>query len=260
MVEFSFSGKGSFYKKAVEWGKEQLNENKISDNDLDYCVLNNINCGKFEENTGNEKRWELIKEPSHRKHHLLVNNDYNDPDLCSENLYVLAAYKFTKRAQEKNFPELKFTIEKRKSQSAFCLVAQSGDKIFQTLGGDWIIDWDDVYDMVHQKNEKDSYDLIKRLQTVQWHTFWPCYRVNNHITVNQSRAWISILETLNELKICYEHQFDYDILKNNKPKALRRAFCENKEWFEYFGNIDTYKDFWDLNFISKNENMIKTNN
>ena len=40
----------------------------------------------------------------------------------------------------------------------------------------------------------------------------------------------------------------------------KKTFEKSKEWFEYFGNIDTYKDFWDLNFISKNENMIKTNN
>ena len=255
MEEFKFNGKRGFYKATVRWGQEQLKNGTISDSDVeDYNVLNNIGCGSL-----CDDNWEIKKDGNNKKHHFLINGKYEDPDSKSENLYLLAAYKYSERAKKMNI-QCAFTIGQRSNKSSyFCLLAKNmKNNVTTELGGDWIIDWDDVNHIFDGLGKEERYKILEKVHTVKWHTFWPCNQIDGHITVNQARGWRSMYETLNDLKFCYENNFEDKVWENQNPYALKRAFCENNEWYQLFESYDNYIKFWDLEFVQDDvSKMIK---
>lgn len=237
----------------------------MSNDYYDYCVFDDTPvCKELKRDN-----WGIMLQPG-GGYHLGI---YEDPDKWSDKLYTIAADEFNKKASEYGI-DISFKYNKKDRR---CLCAEYSGKSID-LGGDWIISWNDLYNLFQIKNLKKLFpeniklstekkakiqtDIIKRVHTVRWHTFWPCRRYNKENTVNVQRGFssISIHETLRRLGDCYTKNFEDVCWEGETPLRLERAFCRNKEWFRLFGNIEKYMAFWnlDFDFIDKDvENMIK---
>ena len=65
------------------WANEQIKNGALDYND-DFCVLNDIGCGKLTEDS-----LEIIEKSKRNGYHAEINGNYEDPDRVSIILYML---------------------------------------------------------------------------------------------------------------------------------------------------------------------------
>ena len=234
----------------------------MSNDYYDYCVFDDTPvCRDL-----NPENWKITKKPR-GKYHLQINDNYEDPDIQSEKLYTIAADEFNSQA-EKFGIKIGFKAEKFYLCAKYEYDNKSNDI---DLSGDWIISWNDLYKLFRENDytKQEMTEIIRHVHTVRWHTFWPCRRYYNGTifepTVNMARgSHTTMYETLRRLGDCYTKNFEDVCWEGQKSRALERAFCRNGDWFRLFGDINGYKNFWNLNFIEKDvvkmiENEISSN-
>ena len=225
------------------WANEQIKNGALDYND-DFCVLNDIGCGKLTEDS-----LKIIKNSKRNGYHAKINGNYKDPDRVSIILYMLYVKKYQKSIKDYGVTE--FCIAKRDSKS-FCISVTLKNGSIIELASDWVLSWNRIVEF-----KKDQFEIVEKTHTIIGHPLWPCRMVKRHNTINQARnknrCQISMKKTLDVLGQCYENNFTDNIYEDEQDRMIRnlkRAFCDNKEWFLIFetGNtgFNNYVDFWDL--------------
>lgn len=238
---------------------EEINEiNNNNKSIYEYCVLCDCGSANILLDSGKtivENRLSL-KEGN-------IEGKYYDPDMYSLLLYLLTAHKFSRKLENKNFGIDSFKVSQRDTnKSCYCINAfldeehkekckKKYPKGYIQLGGDWVVSSDaskkDSWTFFNRKMLKENQnDLAKMTHTIMGHPVWPCTKIEGK-TINQARGSnISIHDTLDILKKCWEEDF-----KLENAKGLERAFCLNDKWFKLFENFNNYIEFWDLERFSE---------
>lgn len=235
------------------WANEQI-KNNICLYSEDHCVLIDVAYGKFEPEVceiyrkmGKKDGW-----------HFRINGQYEDPDIKSHILYLIAAHKYNRKLEEYKKLEKQIGIEsfevaiRNTNRYGFCLKAnlENGGEIL--LGADWAFSWE----MISKCKTEQQWDIVKKVHTIKYHPLWPCEEKNKRNTVNQARKdKKSMHETLNELEQCYKEEWK----NNNKSNDnLINAFYDYENWYRTFGSFSKYIDFFDLKIFEEeiNENNV----
>lgn len=229
----------------VEWSNEMVRSGQFFYGE-DHCVLIDVAAGNFVEEMCN-----LYKNPK-GGYHLLINGQYQDPDISSHILYIIAAKKFNKRLED--YPKIRDRIKKFEVESRgnykFCLsVKDDRENPIIELGADWVFNWN----LIAGCDKQQQWTITKAVHTIKSHPLWPCHPGNSKNTVNQARRdKISMYNTLKTLQYCYEKWNDQKKIDSSMP-MLMQAFDDNREWYLLFGTFDTYIDFWDLKMFADEE-------
>ena len=260
-----------------------MNVRKIRPTSEDHCVLINVAYGKFEpevceiyQKIGKNQGW-----------HFRINGQYEDPDIKSHILYLIAAHKYNKKLEEYKKSEKQIGIEsfevatRNTNRYGFCLKAnlENGGEIL--LGADWAFSWD----MISKCKVEQQWEIINEVHTIKYHPLWPCEKKDGR-TVNQVRTnKINMYQTLKVLEQCYEkwkktNDDDSNLIKNKEPlnlneglikafndykgkkemaiRGLIRAFNAYEDWYRIFKDFNEYIDFFDLKIFEEeiNENNV----
>lgn len=240
------------YLENVNWANEQIKKKNISDMgyNYDYFVLNDIGCGEI---TSESLLIEKAKGKNAGYHAKIEGKEYKDPDAKSIILYMLIAHKFGTRIEDYGIRNFKVSIRGSNGENRYkyCISADYDDKNIK-LTGDWVISWD----IIAACEDKKQFDIVKRTQTIMGHPIWPCEQKDRRNTVNQVRkAKISMKETLDVLKMCYNNDFEKKSDYNGKSSYsnLEDAFLDYKDWYRKFKSYEEYVEFWELKCYEKTE-------
>ena len=240
----------------VAWSNEIIKNEMVKPGQFfygeDHCVLIDVAAGNFVEEICN-----LYKHPK-GGYHLLINGQYQDPDITSHILYIITAIKFNKRLEKEKYQKIKNKIKKFEVASRgnykFCLSAKDNqENPIMELGADWAFNWN----LIARCDKQQQWEITKAVQTIKSHPLWPCRCVEGNSTVNQVRSdKISMYNTLKTLQYCYEKWNNKEKIDYNNgyySSMLMRAFDNNQAWYLLFGTFNTYVDFWDLKMFKDEE-------
>lgn len=187
----------------------------------------------------------------------MINGDYKDPDNVSIVLYMLIMHKYGKKLSKFGIENFRVSIrgDKGPYQYMYCIYAEFDNRSIK-LAGDWVLSWS----FVNECSKDDQFEIIQKTHTIWGHPIWPCEKIEHRKTVNQARNDnISMKETLEILKKCYENRFENKVYQDDKNfKYIENAFYDYKEWYIKFETYDKYVVFWDLNRFE--ESVITQNN